>query len=198
VANDVQNKMPKRLLVPTEEEVIAFGGIAPTSARASVRLQRKDNVDDEAMTKVMKLFQHQADPVMTGTHKSSNLSFIAKDNSEIIDLASRLGVSLGKNCHEATQTVDNIKRVEENRNFQFLQKKLEYDIEGDNGPSNLVLTNVSALCEDLVDDDKVFSDADELIGDPLPPIKEKMARPRKVYDSSNIRRSNRRRVKKIY
>jgi hypothetical protein len=57
---------------------------------------------------------------------------------------------------------------------------------------------VSALCEDLVDDDKVFSDADELIGDPLPPIKEKMARPRKVYDSSNIRRSNRRRVKKIY
>jgi hypothetical protein len=122
VANDVQNKMPKRLLVPTEEEVIAFGGIAPTSARASVRLQRKDNVDDEAMTKAMKLFQHQADPVMTGTHKSSNLSFIAKDNSEIIDLASRLGVSLGKNCHEATQTVDNIKRVEENRNFQFLQK----------------------------------------------------------------------------
>jgi hypothetical protein len=32
---------------------------------------------------------------------------------------------------------------------------------------------VSALCEDLVNDDKDISDADDLIGDPLPPIKEK-------------------------
>jgi hypothetical protein len=55
--------------------------------------------------------------MMTGTHKSSNLSFIDKDNSEIRGLASRLGVSLGKDVHEAMQTVDNIKRVEETRNF---------------------------------------------------------------------------------
>jgi hypothetical protein len=70
----------------------------------------------------MNLLQQQSAP-LTGTHKSSQLSFINKDNSEIIDLASRLGVSLGKDFNEAKQTVDNIKRVEENRNFQFLQKK---------------------------------------------------------------------------
>jgi hypothetical protein len=57
VANNVQKKMPKRSHVPTEEEVIAFGGIAPTSARSSVRLQRKDNADDEVMAKAMKLAQ---------------------------------------------------------------------------------------------------------------------------------------------
>jgi hypothetical protein len=60
------------------------------------------------------------------------------------------------------------------------------------------MSNVSALCEDLVHEDKECSDVEESLGDPLPPIKEKKLRQRKVYDSSNIRRSNRKRVKKIY
>jgi hypothetical protein len=60
------------------------------------------------------------------------------------------------------------------------------------------MSNVSALCEDLVDDEKEISDVDDLIGDPLPPIKEKKTRQRKVYDPANIRRSNRKRVMKIY
>jgi hypothetical protein len=42
------------------------------------------------------------------------------------------------------------------------------------------MTNVSALCEDLVDDDKEISDVDDLIGDPLPPIKEKKVRKKGV------------------
>ncbi|KAM0870388.1 hypothetical protein ACQ4PT_040044 [Festuca glaucescens] len=176
VANNVQKTMPKKSKVPTEEEVIAFGGIAPTIARSSVRLQRKDNADDDVMDKAMKLAQQRVAPIVTGTHESSNLSFIDKDSSEIIELASRLGVSLGKNVHEAVQTVDNIKRVEESRNVQYLQKSIDYVIEGDNGPSNLVMSNVSALCEDLVDDDKDFSDVEDLTGDPLPPIKEKKLR----------------------
>jgi hypothetical protein len=58
------------------------------------------------------------------------------------------------------------------------------------------MTNVSALCEDLVDDDKDISDVDDLIGNHLPPIKEKKVRQRQVYDPSNIRRRNRKRVKK--
>jgi hypothetical protein len=190
--------MMKKVHVPTKEEVIAFGGIAPTMARSSVRLQCKDNGDDEVMDKAMKLAQQRMDPMVTGTNKSSNLSFIEKDSAEIIGLALRLGVSLGKDVHEAIQTVDSLKKVEEIRNIQYLQKNIDYVIEGDNGPSNLVMTNVSALCEDLVDDDKEISDVDDLIGDPLPPIKEKKVRQRKVYDPSNIRRSNRKRVKKIY
>jgi hypothetical protein len=133
---------------------------------------------------------------VTGTH--SNLSFINKDNSEIIELAERLGVSLGKNIHDAGKTVDDIKRFEESRNIQFLQKSVDYVIEGDDGPSNLVMSNVSALFEDLVDEDKEYSDVEELVGDPLPPIKEKKVRQIKVYDSSNIHRSIRKRVKFFY
>jgi hypothetical protein len=136
--------------------------------------------------------------LVTGTHKSSNLSFIEKDSLEIIGLASRLGVSLGRDLNEALQTVDSIKNIEEIRNIQYLQKNINYVIEGDNGPSNLVLTNVSALCEDLVDDDKEISDIDDLLGEPLPPIKEKKIRKKKVYDNHNIRRSTRKRIKKIY
>jgi hypothetical protein len=112
VATGFQKVTPKGTHVPTEDEVIAFGGIAPTMDRSSVRLQRKDNADDEVMGKAMKIAQQRLDPLVTGTNQSSNLSFIAKDSSEIRGLASRLGVSLGKDFQEALDTVDNIKKVE--------------------------------------------------------------------------------------
>jgi hypothetical protein len=109
-ANGFQRRRPKDVSMPTEEEVIAFGGIAPTMARSSVHLQCKDNADDEVMDKARKLAQQRMAPMVTGTNKSSNLSFILKDSAEIIGLASRLGVSLGKDVHEAMQTVDSIKK----------------------------------------------------------------------------------------
>jgi hypothetical protein len=121
VAN-VVHEMSQKKSRPTEEEVIAFGGIAPTTARSSARLQRKDNADDDALAKAMKLAQNRAPPMVTGTH--TNLSFVDKDSSEIIELAAPLGVSLGKNIQDAVKTVDNMKRVEESRNIQFLQKKV--------------------------------------------------------------------------
>jgi hypothetical protein len=48
------------------------------------------------------------------------------------------------------------------------------------------MSTVSSLCEDLVDDEKEISDVDDLVGDPLPPIKEKKVRQRRVYDSKNV------------
>jgi hypothetical protein len=183
---------------PTEEEVIAFGGIAPTLARSSVRLQQKEDADGVIMGKAMKMAQKRLDPLMPGKHQSPNLSFIAKDSSDILGLASRLGVFLGKDEQEALDTVTNIKKIEEIRNVVYLQKTIDYVLERDDGPSNLVMSNVSALCDDLVDEEKQNSDIEELIGDPLPPIKEKKTRQRKVYDPANIRRSNRKRTKKIY
>jgi hypothetical protein len=50
-----QRRGPKSASMPIEEEVIAFGGIAPTMARSSAHLQRKDNADDEVMDKARKL-----------------------------------------------------------------------------------------------------------------------------------------------
>lgn len=51
---------------PTEEEVIAFGGIAPTMARSSARLQGKENADAEVMDKAMKLAQQRMESMVTG------------------------------------------------------------------------------------------------------------------------------------
>jgi hypothetical protein len=64
-----QRKMPKDVHMPTKDEVITFGGIAPTMARSSVRLQCKDNADDEVMDKAVKLAQQRMDPMVTGTKK---------------------------------------------------------------------------------------------------------------------------------
>jgi hypothetical protein len=50
---------------PTDEEVIAFGGIAPTMARSSARLRRKDNADDDALDRAMKLAQHRDTPTVS-------------------------------------------------------------------------------------------------------------------------------------
>jgi hypothetical protein len=107
-ATIVQKEVPKGAHVPTEDEVIAFGGIAPTRARSSVRLQQKENADDEVMGRAMKLAQQRRDPLVPGTKQKSNLSFTSKDSSEIIGLASRLGVSLGKDYQEALEEIRNI------------------------------------------------------------------------------------------
>ncbi|KAM0843938.1 hypothetical protein ACQ4PT_057395 [Festuca glaucescens] len=104
-ATIVQKEVPKGAHAPTEDEVIAFSGIAPTEVRSSVRLQQKENADDEVMGRAMKLAQQRHDPLIPG-------------------------VSLGKDYQEALETVDNIKKVEEIRNIQYLQKKLNMSLKG--------------------------------------------------------------------
>ncbi|KAM0838391.1 hypothetical protein ACQ4PT_061010 [Festuca glaucescens] len=111
--NGFERAVPNGAHVPTEEEVIAFGGIANTGARSSARLQQHEDADDTIMERAMKQAQQRHDILDSGTKQKSKLSFISKDNSEIIGLASRLGVSLGKDFQEALETVDNIKKVEE-------------------------------------------------------------------------------------
>jgi hypothetical protein len=109
-----------------------------------------------------------------------------------------LGVSLGKDLNEAVHTIDYLKEVEEARTLQFLEKNINESLGKDDGPSNLLMTNVSNLCEDLVEDEFDDLDLNDLIANPLPPVKEKKTRQRKIYDNVNVRRSNRKRTKKIY
>ncbi|KAM0850649.1 hypothetical protein ACQ4PT_052937 [Festuca glaucescens] len=71
-ANGVQGKMIKDVHMPTEEEVIAFGGIARTTGRSSARLQCKDNADDDVMDKAMKLSQQRMDPLVPDNWKVFN------------------------------------------------------------------------------------------------------------------------------
>jgi hypothetical protein len=64
------------------------------------------------------------------------------------------------------------------------------------GPSTLVMSKVSTLCEDLIEDDGSPLDLDDYLEHLKPVIKEKKTRTRKTYDTNNIRKSTRRRIKK--
>jgi hypothetical protein len=66
------------------------------------------------------------------------------------------------------------------------------------GLSSLVMSKVSNLCEDLVEEDAFslgFDDHVELIE---PIVKARKTRQRKVYDINNIRKSTRKRIKKQF
>jgi hypothetical protein len=62
----------------------------------------------------------------------------------------------------------------------------------------LVLSKVSTLCEDLVEDDDIPLDFDDQLEHLKPVVKVKKVRHRKVYDTNNIRKSTRKRVKKQF
>jgi hypothetical protein len=66
------------------------------------------------------------------------------------------------------------------------------------GLETLVLSKVSTLCEDLIDDDDTPLDLDDHLEHLKPVTKVKKIRQRKVYDTSNIRKSTRKRIKKQF
>lgn len=186
---------------PSMEEVIAFGGIpraTQTEVRSSTRIRAQHNADETQLARAMQQAQSRDDATVSGTKPVSNLSFVNMQSSEILGKASRIGVRLGKDFDEAVETIDCLKRIEENRNLHFLNKNIEENIARDNGPSNFMMSNVSNLCEDLVEDEFEDIELNELVSNPLPPIKEKKTRQRKIYDNTHIRKSNRKRIKKIY
>jgi hypothetical protein len=62
----------------------------------------------------------------------------------------------------------------------------------------LVLSKVSTLCEDLMEDDDISLDFEDHLDHIKPVVKVKKTRQRKVYDTSNIRKSSRKRIKKQF
>jgi hypothetical protein len=66
------------------------------------------------------------------------------------------------------------------------------------GLETLVLSKVSTFCEDLIDDDDIPLDLDDHLEHLKPVVKVKKIRQRKVYDTSNIRKSTRKRIKKQF
>jgi hypothetical protein len=66
------------------------------------------------------------------------------------------------------------------------------------GLETLVLSKVSTFCEDLIDDDDIPLDLDDHLEHLKPVVKVKKIIQRKVYDTSNIRKSTRKRFKKQF
>jgi hypothetical protein len=86
--------------------------------------------------------------------------------------------------------------VEEACILTILEKKKIETENMEEGLKTFVLSRVSNLCEDLIDDDVTSLDLDDQIEHLKPVVKVKKTRQRKIYDTNNIRKSTRKRIKK--
>jgi hypothetical protein len=183
---------------PSIEEVIAFGGIPkPNSVvRSSARLGGQSNTDMPQMEKAMKMASLRDEASTSGQYTIPRHSIINISDSEIVSRADRLGISLGNTAGEIGKSVKGLKLVEEERILTFLEKKNNEIEKVKEGLETLVMSKVSTLCEDLVDEDDTTLDLDDHLEHLKPVVKVKKIRQRKIYDTNNTRKSTRKRIKK--
>jgi hypothetical protein len=148
--------------------------------------------------KAMKRAQMRDDPLTSGKQLIPKLSIVNIPESDFIHRAGSLGISLGKNDMEVSESIRGIKCLEEKRILIMLQKNVDENMNKDEGPSTLLMSKVSTLCEDLVEDESIPLDFDDPVELLKPAIKGKKTRQRKTYDTNNIRKSTRRRIKKQF
>jgi hypothetical protein len=183
---------------PSIEEVIAFGGIPKSNSavRSSTRLGGQPNADMPQMDKAMKMASLRDESSTLGQFTIPKHSIINILDSEIARRADHLGISLGNSAGEIGKSVKGLKLVEEERILTFLEKKNNEYENMKEGLETLVLSKVSTLCEDLVDEDDTTLDLDDHLEHLKPVVKVKKIRQRKIYDTKNIRKSTRKRIKK--
>jgi hypothetical protein len=196
IENSVDN-VPAR---PTMEEVIAFGGIPQPSldVRTSARLGGQPDGDMSQMEKAMRNAQLRDGASSIGNFFPPKFSIVNMPDDEIMHKAESLGISLGKSEGEVGKTIKGIKLLEEERILTILQKNVEEYVNKEEDPSTLVMSKVSTLCDDLVEDDCIPLDLDDQLEHLNTVTKTKKTRVRKTYDTNNIRKSTRRRIKKQY
>jgi hypothetical protein len=185
---------------PSLEEVIAFGGIPcvdSTKGRSSSRIRSQVDADDTQMARAMKITQQRNNVYSPGIASPQKFSFTSFSHDEIVSRALRIGVSLGKNLDEELDSVRNLKSIEEERNIRILQKNIDETLREDDGPSNLLVSDIASLCEDLIEDEG--EDLSSIaVEQSCPTAHHKKTRQRKVYDLSRVRRSSRKRTPKVY
>jgi hypothetical protein len=196
----IENSMDNLAVRPTVEEVIAFGGIPqpPLGVRSSTRLGGQLGGDMLQMEKAMKIAQLRDASSCVGKSLSPKFSIVNMPDDEIMHKAERLGISLGKSEGEAVKSIKGIKLLEEEQILTILQKNIDEYMNKEDDPSTLVMSKVSTLCSDLVEDDCIPLDLDDHLEQLDPVIKKKKARVRKIYDTNNIHKSTRRRIKRQF
>jgi hypothetical protein len=187
-------------LFPSIEEIIAFGGILKptTRVRSSTRLGSQPNADMPQLEKAIKNAQLCDESFSTGQSSIPLFSIVNIPDSEIVKRADRLGVSLGNSAGAIGKSIKGIKMMEKERILTILKKKVIENENEEEGLETLVLSKVSTLCEDLVEDEDIPIYFDDQLEHLKPMVKVKKARQRKLYDTSNIRKSTRKRIKKQF
>jgi hypothetical protein len=180
------------------DDIVAFGGIPkPSDAlRVSARLERMPNVDMPQMEKAKKITQMRQSAATSGKLVIPKILIVNIPDDEIGHRAERLGISLGCSESEVENSIKGIKLLEENRILTSLHNNSHVIDSEEEGLSSLVMSKVSTLYEDLVEEDNIPLGVEDDIELLKPIVRGRKPRQKKVYDTNNIRRSNWKRIKK--
>jgi hypothetical protein len=132
-----------------------------------------------------------------GQDKNQNLEFSVLNfsDSDIITRAEKIGVSLGPDEGSKVTSVRMIKETEINRTLTML-KKVESVVDQELDPHNMLVSRVSDLCEDLVENEDTIDTVHVAMDSNV--SKQKKTRTRKNYSGTTVRRSTRVKTKKTF
>jgi hypothetical protein len=200
-SDNAERYIPANVQEPNDlDKIIAFGGIPPsnnTGVRSSGRIRAQPNADATQMERAVLNAQRRDMLQGLGKNLYSELSVLNFSESEIISRAEKMRVSLGSNENMTFSSANMIKECELRRTLTML-KKVEATTDIDVANQNdLVVSRMSSLCDDLVEDDEHpdHISPEQVL---LPVEQQKRGRPRKKYDATPIRRSTRVRTKKTF
>jgi hypothetical protein len=163
-----------------KEEVIAFGGISERMAspiHSSQRVRMQHNGDATQMERATQLAEKRLHAFSPST--KSKLSFSKLSDHEIAARAATLGVSLGSNESEINNSIDLLKRTEEDRRITYLQNNLKENLGEENDYD--ILDNANQLCLDLELEDRVAP-----MGDAIDPVLAMPIKMLKIRGKKNI------------
>jgi hypothetical protein len=187
-----------QLAMFSTEELIAFGGIPDcrtSGVRSSGRIRAQPNADATQLERAMMIAQRRDE--FQGQGKNLNLEFSVLNfsDSDIIARAEKMGVSLGPDEGSKITSVRMIKETEINRTLTML-KKVESVVDQELDPHNMLVSRVSDLCEDLVENEDTIDTVHVAMDSNV--SKQKQTRTRKNYSGTTVRRSTRVKTKKPF
>ena len=154
--------------------------------RSSGRIRAQHNADATQMERAKARAERRHS--LPGTNLNARFSILSFSDKEIVDKASKLGVSLGSDVLTASNSVSLIKKSEKERSVFLLQHNLKNNY--DEHPHSLILNKASCLTEDLEEDD-VSRNLEDMTDFSVQSEKVKRTRKKRVYSGSNKRRSTR-------
>ncbi|XP_044412534.1 uncharacterized protein [Triticum aestivum] len=198
----------------SREEVIAFGGIQDPvfeGRRVSGRLQTQPDVDDIQQRCAMRAAKLRDVEVTTGMSVNTSNSILHFSNDEIVQNANQLGVSLGSNDTEISNSINDLLDLEAERALEMIRNIAAVKLMSDSEVDALGVRVLDNFCADLMQpntDEDVEADSTEIVlaspsetgcedqlqSQTVPKRKWK----RKVYPVSAVRRSARIRTAKKF
>lgn len=206
----------------TNDDVISFGGIpGPTSCdrRFSQRIQEKPDADDMLMGRAMRAAKLRDAETTSGLSIDQTASILNLSDSEILNNASDIGVSMGTSSKNIAKSINDILDLEVDRTIEFIKNLAAVKPMNDSDINDLGGAGLQTLCDSIFHIDGEVDDVDDMglegymapsdaenhsqpldTHNDLKSVHEKTRRPwkRKVYPESAVRSARVKQKKKFH